>query len=166
MCSVISVDTKKGLLHLGGVDLVDGTPVLDIKPYVPYDSIPCCKVPGWVMPPVEGDVTSGKAVAFSSEAEAQLFTFFCEKSSGAEVRDRTSLRHFEGRRSVFEACVREVIAQDPRSLLKKADSKPCPFNLTIDGMNITFEARDDKMLVTSVTVDNGAFSGAVSKDGD
>jgi len=29
------------ILHLRGVDLVDGTPILDIKPYVPYsDSIP------------------------------------------------------------------------------------------------------------------------------
>ncbi len=29
------------ILHLGGVDLLDGTPVLDIKPYLPYtDAIP------------------------------------------------------------------------------------------------------------------------------
>jgi len=29
------------VLHLSGVDLVDGTPVLDIKPYIPYaDSLP------------------------------------------------------------------------------------------------------------------------------
>ena len=33
--------TDAPLLHVSGVDLVDGTPVLDIKPYVPYaDSIP------------------------------------------------------------------------------------------------------------------------------
>jgi tRNA-Thr(GGU) m(6)t(6)A37 methyltransferase TsaA len=31
-------------LHLGGVDLLDGTPVLDIKPYLPYvDAIPNAK---------------------------------------------------------------------------------------------------------------------------
>jgi hypothetical protein len=31
-------------LHLGGVDLLDGTPVLDIKPYLPYvDAIPDAK---------------------------------------------------------------------------------------------------------------------------
>ncbi len=34
-------------LHLSGVDLLDGTPVLDLKPYVPYaDQIPDA-TPGW-----------------------------------------------------------------------------------------------------------------------
>lgn len=35
-------------LHLRGVDLLDGTPILDIKPYVPYvDAFPDAKA-GWV----------------------------------------------------------------------------------------------------------------------
>ena len=35
-------------LHLRGVDLLDGTPVLDIKPYVPYaDAFPDSKA-GWI----------------------------------------------------------------------------------------------------------------------
>lgn len=35
-------------LHLRGVDLLDGTPVLDIKPYVPYaDAFPDARA-GWV----------------------------------------------------------------------------------------------------------------------
>lgn len=37
------IETRHGkvLLHLSGVDLLDGTPVLDIKPYIPYaDAIP------------------------------------------------------------------------------------------------------------------------------
>jgi len=35
-------------LHLKGVDLLDGTPVLDIKPYVPYaDAFPESKA-GWI----------------------------------------------------------------------------------------------------------------------
>lgn len=33
----ISVDSKKGpVLHVSGVDLMDGTPIYDIKPYLPY----------------------------------------------------------------------------------------------------------------------------------
>jgi len=32
---------EHGMLHISGVDLVDGTPVLDIKPYLArYDSLP------------------------------------------------------------------------------------------------------------------------------
>ena len=32
----IETTTNTVCLHLGGVDLVDGTPIIDIKPYVPY----------------------------------------------------------------------------------------------------------------------------------
>jgi len=35
-------------LHVQGVDLIDGTPILDIKPYVPYaDAFPDSKA-GWI----------------------------------------------------------------------------------------------------------------------
>jgi len=38
----------EGTLHVTGLDLLEGTPILDIKPYVPaFDSIPDA-VPGWV----------------------------------------------------------------------------------------------------------------------
>lgn len=37
----IEMKSSKVILHLSGCDLVDGTPVLDIKPYLPYvDAIP------------------------------------------------------------------------------------------------------------------------------
>ena len=40
--SVVKLDrVEPGRLHLSGIDLLDGTPVLDIKPYVPYaDMVP------------------------------------------------------------------------------------------------------------------------------
>ena len=35
-------------LRVAGVDMLDGTPVLDIKPYLPpYDSVPDGRLPGW-----------------------------------------------------------------------------------------------------------------------
>lgn len=47
-------------LHLRGVDLLDGTPVLDIKPYVPYaDAFPDAKA-GWID---ELDATLGRGYA-------------------------------------------------------------------------------------------------------
>ena len=40
---------KGNVLRVRGLDAIDGTPVLDIKPYVPYfDSVPDATVPGWV----------------------------------------------------------------------------------------------------------------------
>ena len=47
-------------LHLRGVDLLDGTPVLDIKPYVPYaDAFPDAKA-GWID---ELDASTGRCSA-------------------------------------------------------------------------------------------------------
>jgi tRNA-Thr(GGU) m(6)t(6)A37 methyltransferase TsaA len=39
---------RKGVLRVRGLDAMDGTPVLDIKPYLPlYDSVPDAKLPAW-----------------------------------------------------------------------------------------------------------------------
>ncbi len=43
---LIRIDGR--ILHLRGLDILDGTPVLDIKPYVPYaDAFPDAKA-GWI----------------------------------------------------------------------------------------------------------------------
>ena len=43
---LVSVDGHR--LHVRGVDLLDGTPILDIKPYVPYaDAFPHARA-GWI----------------------------------------------------------------------------------------------------------------------
>jgi tRNA-Thr(GGU) m(6)t(6)A37 methyltransferase TsaA len=39
---------EDNILRVKGLDAVDGTPVLDIKPYIPgYDSVRGARVPGW-----------------------------------------------------------------------------------------------------------------------
>lgn len=92
-----SIDTSNGvLLNLSGIDLVDGTPVLDIKPYVPY--VDCL-----------ADATNGVAdkspsllpVCFSSEAAC-----FCEAYLGAD-----NLR----------VLVQQVLQQDPRPQYQTPD---------------------------------------------
>jgi tRNA-Thr(GGU) m(6)t(6)A37 methyltransferase TsaA len=41
---------RQNILRVRGLDAIDGTPVLDIKPYIPhYDSVPDAKVPDWTM---------------------------------------------------------------------------------------------------------------------
>lgn len=47
LCRIISV--SDGCLVLGGADLVDKTPVLDIKPYVPFcEALADSSAPTWV----------------------------------------------------------------------------------------------------------------------
>ncbi len=66
---LLDIETKSGevVLYLGGCDLVDGTPVLDIKPYLPYADI---------IPNAKGGFAEIKPkalleVVFSEEAELQ-----------------------------------------------------------------------------------------------
>ena len=48
--SVARVDSVSGnQLVVSGVDLVNGTPILDVKPYLPFcDSWPAASCPSWV----------------------------------------------------------------------------------------------------------------------
>ncbi len=64
----VSTDNGRVQLHLSGGDMVDGTPVLDIKPYIAYaDSIPDA-VSGFAPTPPEEKLQ----VRFSQTAEQQL----------------------------------------------------------------------------------------------
>lgn len=78
-------------LHVAGLDLLDGTPVLDVKPYVPYaDSIPHANH-GWldvgeveagVRPP---DPITGYQVSYEALADEQLAFL---QARGVELRPR------------------------------------------------------------------------------
>ena len=52
--SIVELDRiEDGLLHIRNVDILDGTPLLDIKPYVPkFDSHPQARA-GWLETPGE-----------------------------------------------------------------------------------------------------------------
>ncbi len=41
---------RRNILRVRGLDAIDGTPVLDIKPYYPgYDAVPAARVPDWAL---------------------------------------------------------------------------------------------------------------------
>ncbi len=43
---------RRTVLRVQGLDAVNGTPVLDVKPYLPpYDAVPAARVPDWVQTP-------------------------------------------------------------------------------------------------------------------
>jgi tRNA-Thr(GGU) m(6)t(6)A37 methyltransferase TsaA len=52
---------KGNVVRVQGLDAIDGTPVLDIKPYVPrFDSVPEATMPEWVMGVDERETGKGK----------------------------------------------------------------------------------------------------------
>lgn len=73
--SVVKLDgIKDGRLQISGIDLLDGTPVVDIKPYVPYaDSIPNAENLIAENSPALSKVSiSPQALASAKEHEARL----------------------------------------------------------------------------------------------
>ena len=93
-----SIDTRKGVrLHLKGADLVDGTPVIDIKPYLPWADAGTDARTGFA--PASPDRLE---VTFSAEAEGVLLT----RSDGQDLRE----------------LIRQVLSQDPRPAYHANDS--------------------------------------------
>jgi tRNA (Thr-GGU) A37 N-methylase len=45
--NVIEIDFDKGIIHTPHIDAVDGTPVLDIKPYHMMERVRDCNMPDW-----------------------------------------------------------------------------------------------------------------------
>jgi tRNA-Thr(GGU) m(6)t(6)A37 methyltransferase TsaA len=50
LSAVPLLEIDSASLRVRGLDAIDGTPVLDLKPYIPhYDSVPSARVPAWVL---------------------------------------------------------------------------------------------------------------------
>lgn len=50
LCVVELIEVQNCILRVKGLDAIQGTPVIDIKPYLPRaDSVPSAKVPEWAL---------------------------------------------------------------------------------------------------------------------
>ena len=92
-----SIDTRNGVvLNLSGIDLVDGTPIVDIKPYVPYVDSVLEASNGFA-----DDSPGLIPVTFSEEVEQ-----FCQQYSGKED---------------LKVLLTQVLQQDPRPQYQNPD---------------------------------------------
>ena len=115
------------VLHVQGADLIDGTPVLDIKPYVPYaDSIPRARG-GFA-----GDAPEARlSVLFTPEAEAQLVA--------REVR-YPQLREL----------ITQVLAADPRPAYREDDAGERTYGMRLLDFDLRWRVEDDTARVTGL----------------
>jgi tRNA (Thr-GGU) A37 N-methylase len=154
--SVAKLDKVEGsTLHLSGIpifaklidkgiDLIDGTPILDVKPYIAlYDSVKDSRVASWI---TEAPRPPLARVLFTSEAEESL----------REILPRLKFyTSFEEIRSAIEA----ILITDPRSifirfvalsltyvLLRKAFGEDT-YGFCIDILNILCKFNNDEVTV-------------------
>jgi len=84
------------VLNVSGLDLIDGTPIVDIKPYIPYsDSLPEAKYD------------------FAQLAPSTLEVFF-----SAEAQQVISSQHSKPDLDQF---IKQVLSQDPRPAFHEVD---------------------------------------------
>jgi len=122
--SVVELKKVNGTtLELAGGDFLDGTPVLDIKPYIPYaDSIPDARG-GFA----NGAPEAPNTVAFSPEAEAVFQTL--EKPQQQLIRD--------------------MLSHDPRPAYQ-ADDPDRVFGTTVFDLEIKWKQADSAVTVVSI----------------
>jgi tRNA-Thr(GGU) m(6)t(6)A37 methyltransferase TsaA len=107
-CGAITV------LEISGSDLVDGTPVLDIKPYVPtYDAVPSdvCSVPVWV---ADG-LSTTRPVQFTNSADNELRDIVWNRANSLEFYGKDSSLRSDDVYDSIRACIEEILSADVRS---------------------------------------------------
>jgi tRNA-Thr(GGU) m(6)t(6)A37 methyltransferase TsaA len=126
---LLSIERKKGALrlNLGGIDLLDGTPVLDLKPYLPYaDAIPDAAA-GYALEAPAGL----KQVVFAAPAEQA-----CRDLDPAVYPDLIAL-------------IAGLLAQDPRPAYKESDEDK-EFGMRLWDLNVRFRVAGDQIVVESI----------------
>ncbi len=112
-------------LELGSVDLVDNTPIIDIKPYIPYsDSIP--------------DALGGFA-----DKEPDVLDVFLS------IDAQKSLSSHPQRREI-EAVIKEVLGQDPRPAYKKGKVDNKEYAVNLFDLNVKFLVESNSITVTAI----------------
>ena len=121
----IAIDRGRVTLHLSGVDLLDGTPVLDIKPYLPYaDSLPDA-VGGFAAQAPDGGLT----VEFSPEAEA-----VCAVWPGGGLRE----------------LIVQVLSHDPRPAYERLAAAAQSYGMRLHERDVQWTMRGQTAYVTAI----------------
>ncbi|MDR0781218.1 MAG: tRNA (N6-threonylcarbamoyladenosine(37)-N6)-methyltransferase TrmO [Pseudomonadales bacterium] len=117
---------KQLCLKVRGLDLLDGTPILDIKPYVPYaDAIP------------------GARATYAPTAPGGGLVHFSEAA-------REQLEHLRGEHPQLETLIRGVLAQDPRPAQHARDGSARDYGMYLDRFNIRWRMQEGASVVLSI----------------
>jgi tRNA-Thr(GGU) m(6)t(6)A37 methyltransferase TsaA len=130
----VDVDAPGGAeIHVAGLDLLDGTPILDLKPYIPYaDSIPDAKA-GWAEDPI-----------LRAEVE---FTPVAIAAIDDRARGYAHLKQL----------IIQMLELDPRPAFQQRnlplhlpEAQGCLFGIKLLGYDVKYEIRNQKFLVLDV----------------
>ncbi|MDP0562780.1 MAG: tRNA (N6-threonylcarbamoyladenosine(37)-N6)-methyltransferase TrmO [Candidatus Endonucleobacter sp. (ex Gigantidas childressi)] len=117
---------SKLILELGGADLLDGTPVIDIKPYLPYADVIPDALNGFASQPI-----TTTNIFFSDHAENISKCY--EKNTGRQLI----------------TLIKQVLAQDPRpAYLRNTTNRR--HHIALWDIHVIWESREDFFLVIDI----------------
>ena len=129
---LLDINNKAGTLSLEiqGADLIDGTPIIDIKPYIPYaDNIP--------------NAQGGFA---DSEQQPCLEIIFSAKARG-------KLRDFSSQTPELETLIRETLSLDPRPAYRHQGGDQRSYGCRLDRYNIRWQVEGEQVIISDIAVD-------------
>mmetsp|Transcript_16688 Transcript_16688/g.26654 ORF Transcript_16688/g.26654 Transcript_16688/m.26654 type:complete len:314 (+) Transcript_16688:221-1162(+) len=111
----VRIESIKGRsVFVSGLDMIDGTPILDVKPYIPlYDSIPRARIPDWIT-----SSTTFRKVIISDDVIKEL------KAAEPSFKHYSSCEQFikalsqilrNDIRSHFQRCLKKTKPQLPKA---------------------------------------------------
>lgn len=124
-----AVHTDKPVhLKVSGLDLLDGTPIVDIKPYVSYsDSVP--------------DAQSGFAPHAPEHTQEIIFS----EETRAILKTRTNAK-------ADEELIRQVLALDPRPAYKHKQKQQRRYGMLLGDYEVKWEVEGNRTLVVELNV--------------
>ncbi len=124
----MELDPKRVRLHLSGIDLLDGTPVLDVKPYLPYaDAI--------------ADARSGYAPVAPQERYRLDFKPAAEKTlSGLPPDEAEQLR----------TLIRRILVLDPRPGYRRGEAEERRYGMRLLDYDLHWQIDGDRLWVISL----------------
>jgi tRNA-Thr(GGU) m(6)t(6)A37 methyltransferase TsaA len=116
-------------LEVEGADLIDGTPIIDIKPYIPYADC---------LPHASGGFADQAPqprlkVHFTPAAQQQLETF----AAGSPG---------------LENLIRETLSFDPRPAYRQQEEDERSYGCLLDRYNVLWQVAQDRLIVTRISV--------------
>lgn len=108
------------LIHISGLDLVEGTPVLDIKPYIPYV-----------------DSVSDAESAFAPDAPVNHPVYWLPEAE-------TRLDRYEHAYGPIRELTEQVLQQDPRPAYRHGQPEDKVYGMRLQEANVRFKIAEDR----------------------
>jgi tRNA-Thr(GGU) m(6)t(6)A37 methyltransferase TsaA len=114
----IEQQNKQLIINISGLDFLDQTPVIDIKPYIPYS-----------------DSISGAQAGFAQQQPFQALSITFSKQAQEEAKKYQQVY------ADLPLFIEQVLAQDPRPAYKKQQEDTKIYGMILYDLNILWQAQ-------------------------